>query len=135
MPAPVLIPLQCPTAFDHSARYIPALWRNTPSGCPRTDAIAFRDTGHSRAPYQNVTLRTEPGSHANECYECITGFVSYGGWAWLVISACAIHFPSGNAGQAQAWPFGAPDGAISIPHTCWRAFKHFAIWNDGCEQS
>ncbi len=131
MAPPVPIPSKSPTTPDHSAGQVAGLGRSAPCCRPRTSCAALRPAGHGRASDQNMSLAGNTGWSAEQLHQGIARLFSRSTRAGMVWPAGAVHFTRCDTRQANAWSFGAPDRAIAIPNTGWRAGEGFACGRSG----
>lgn len=68
-----------------------------------------------------MTGRDRSARAAHQLYQRIARLNRRGSGAGLIGPAGAVHFPGGNASDANAGPFRTPDRAIAIPDMSWCA--------------
>lgn len=117
MTAPVPVPSQCKAAAYHRAAYVSSLGRHAPSSGPAAAGAASRHTPHRWALHQDMTLARAASWPADEPHQCITGGVGINIRAGLVGTTGVITLSSRNAGETEPRTFGAPDRAVTIPHS------------------
>lgn len=74
-------------------------------------------------------MPADTGARTQQVYQSIPGCLGAGIGAGMARRAGAIQFARRNTRQPDAWPFLAPDGAITIPDVCGRAGKHLTSRN------
>jgi hypothetical protein len=77
-----------------------------------------------------VPFAAYAGRPPNQAHQRISRFLSGGSGARLVISAGAVYFPRGNAGEPDARALGAPDRPIAVPDASWSTIEGLAGRND-----
>lgn len=131
MTPPVPIPSQSPATPDHCAGQVARPGGHAPSCCPGATGTALGPAGHGGTFDQDVSLSGDTNRAPDQLDQSIACLFSRSTRAGMVRPAGAVHLARCDTRQANAWSFGAPDRAIAIPNTGWRAREGFACGRSG----
>ena len=115
MTVPIPLPPERRAAGNHCTVQIDAAAGRAPRGCPVAAAAAVPETSERRAADKDVSVLTAADRSADEAHQVVSRFLGGCIWTGLVAPTRAVGFSSGDAGEAAARAFGAPDRAAAIP--------------------